>query len=367
MGKYHVMIVDDEPFNLDLLELTLSEIENIEIIRAMNGQECINILKERTDIDIILLDLFMPVKNGLETLVEIRQHLGIDLPVMVLTADPNQKYEALKRGATDFLTKPIDPEEVKLRTINYIDYKKSKDTLKNINQILEQKVKERTIQLKQANDTLNRMNIAVIELMGEISEYRDTETGMHIKRIKYYTEKFLDLLGIEDEGISTASMLHDIGKIGIPDAILLKPGKLTDKEFNIMKMHAEIGYNMLSNFRNNFPILEKAAIIAYTHHEKWDGSGYPRGLKGEEIPIEGRITAIVDVFDALVSKRVYKPAMPYEKALEIISSSAGTHFDPYLVELFLKHKDEFIQIKEQNPDKDNEKPNIVELIIELNR
>ncbi|MEM0325337.1 MAG: HD domain-containing phosphohydrolase, partial [Candidatus Aenigmatarchaeota archaeon] len=242
------------------------------------------------------------------------------------------------------------------------DYKKSKDILKNMNQILEQKVKERTIQLKQANDTLNRMNIAVIELMGEISEYRDTETGMHIKRIKYYTEKFLDLLGIEDEGISTASMLHDIGKIGIPDAILLKPGKLTEKEFNIMKMHAEIGYNMLSNFRNDFPILEKAAIIAYTHHEKWDGSGYPRGLKGEEIPIEGRITAIVDVFDALVSKRVYKPAMPYEKALEIISSSAGTHFDPNLVELFLKHKDEFIQIKEENPDNDNENPNILTLM-----
>lgn len=367
MEKYTVLMVDDEPFNLDLLELTLSEIESIQTIRASNGQECIDRLKDTPEIDIVLLDLFMPVKNGLDTLVEIRQQLGLDLPVMVLTADPNQKYEALKRGATDFLTKPIDPEEVKLRTINYIDYKKSKDTLKNINQVLEQKVKERTIQLQQAYDTLNQMNIAVIELIGEISEYRDTETGMHIKRIKYYTAKFLELLGIEDDGVSVASMLHDIGKIGIPDAILLKPDKLTDQEFKIMKMHSEIGYNMLAGFKDRFPILQKAATIAYTHHEKWDGSGYPRGLKGEEIPLEGRITAIVDVFDALVSKRVYKPAMPYEKALEIISSLAGSHFDPKLVEVFLKHKDEFIRIKEENPDSESEKPNIIELMMELSR
>lgn len=367
MEEYNVLIVDDEPFNLDLLELTLSDIENIHVIKANNGQECIDKLKEIQQIDIVLLDLFMPVKNGLDTLIEIRQQLRLDLPVIVLTADPNQKYEALKRGATDFLTKPIDPEEVKLRTINYIEYKKSKDTLKNINQVLENKVKERTIQLQQAYNTLNQMNTAVIELMGDISEYRDTETGMHIKRIKYYTAKFLELLGIEDDGISIASMLHDIGKIGIPDAILLKPGKLTDQEFKIMKMHAEIGYKMLAGFKDRFPILHKAATIAYTHHEKWDGSGYPRGLKGEEIPIEGRITAIVDVFDALVSKRVYKPAMPYEKALEIISSSAGNHFDPKLVEIFLIHKEEFIRIKEENPDSENEKPNIIQLMMELSR
>ncbi|MEZ0323782.1 MAG: HD domain-containing phosphohydrolase [Hydrogenothermaceae bacterium] len=364
--KKVILAVDDEPANLDLIELIFSEYENIEVIKAYNGQEAIDLIKQRQDIDIILLDIFMPVKNGIETLKELREDLKIDIPIIVLTADPQQKYEALKHKATDFLTKPIDPEEVQLRTFNYIDIKRSKDFLKNVNKILEEKVQERTKQLKEAFDYISLLNVQVIEILGDVSEYRDLETGKHIKRIKLYTQKMLDLLGIEDDGISIASMLHDIGKIGIPDAILLKPGKLLPHEFEIMKMHSTIGYQMLALHGEKFPILQKAAIIAYTHHEKWDGTGYPRGLKGEDIPIEGRITAIVDVFDALVSKRVYKPAMSYDKALSIIEESAGKHFDPKLVEIFLKHKEEFIKIKEENPD-DDKLPSILAMMEDLRR
>lgn len=348
--KRVILIVDDEPFNLDLLELAFSDLNNIEILRALNGKKAIDILRQRPDVDIIILDLYMPIQDGFETIKYIKKELKKDIPIVVITADPSQKHSALELGAIDFISKPFDLEEVKLRTLNYIDLKRSKDALEGITMILEQRIKDCGKETKEAYSYLEVLNENILEILGNLSEYRDTNYSNHIKRTKLYAKKLLELIGLEDDDISMASMLHDIGKIAIPNSIILKADRLTPEEFEIVKMHTSIGYRMLYQYSEKFPILKKAAIIAYTHHEKWDGTGYPNGLRGESIPIEGRIVAIIDVFDALVSKRVYKPPVSYKEAFSIIKESSGVSFDPSIVDVFLSHKDEFIKIKEENDD-----------------
>lgn len=363
-----ILAVDDEPFNLSLISLTFKNHPDISIIKAYSGKEALQLLASDTNFDTILLDINMPVMDGLETLKVLKSDAILRrIPVIVVTANKEEKTKALKLGANDFLTKPFDTEELKLRTLNYIEIKRYSDVLENITHILEEQVSIRTRELSEALQHAKETEYEISLRLGKASEFRDMETGMHIVRTSVFSENLARLAGLTDkeaELIRYASPLHDIGKIGIPDQILLKPGKFSEAEMQIMKQHTIIGAKMLEN-ADKFPVIKAGQIIAYEHHEKWDGTGYPRGLKGEHIHIYGRITAIADVFDAVTSRRVYRP-VPFslDKTLELFKSSAGKHFDPHLTELFLNNFDLFLSIKNQFPDEIGT-PNILKLLEQI--
>jgi len=349
-----VLAVDDEIFNLDLIELALMD-KDIKVEKALDGEEAIKKLEE-IEPYVILLDLRMPKKDGFEVLKYLKNSKYKDIPVIVITANEEEKHKALEMGANDFLSKPIDPKELLLRTLNFIEMYKQKKYLDKL-------VEERTKELKKALKLLKETELEISERLGIAGEFRDVETGMHIKRVSRYSALLARLIKFKKEEIELilyASPLHDIGKIGIPDAILLKPGKLTEEEFEIMKKHTVIGAKMLEG-AEKYPVLNVGKIIALTHHEKWDGSGYPNGLKGEDIPIYGRIVAVADVFDALTSKRVYKDALSPQKALEIMKEGRGKHFDPELFDVFEKNFDKFLEIRKRYQDKDKT-PHILNLL-----
>ncbi|RYF42894.1 MAG: HD domain-containing protein, partial [Cytophagaceae bacterium] len=282
--------------------------------------------------DIILLDLMMPGMDGFEVMEQMKPLVGPDdfLPILVLTADTTEqaKRRALMLGATDFLTKPFDATELSLRLHNLLSRRFLHRRLQDQNHFLDQQVQERTEQLAQAE-------INTAECLAMAAEYRDDDTGQHTKRVGYTAARLACQLGLEDAEVALlerAAPLHDIGKIGIPDHVLLKPGKLTSEEFAVVKTHTSIGAAILA--RHHTPLLQLAAKIALTHHERWDGGGYPQGLVGEEIPIAGRIVAVADVFDALTHDRPYKKAWPVEVAVAEIENGAGTQFDPHIVQAF---------------------------------
>lgn len=358
MNRVKILAVDDEPFNLDLIDLAFMSFENVDIINAVNGQDALDKLED-TNPDVILLDLRMPVMNGIDVL----KHLKADnklrnIPVIVITANSEEKHAALEIGANDFLAKPVDTEELTLRTFNHVELYKHK---KHLNQLVEQKTAELSAALSLAKKTEYEISLR----LGLASEYRDLETGMHIKRMSQYSALIGRLSGMSAEDIELllyAAPLHDIGKIGIPDAILLKPGKLDEKEFAIMKQHAAIGGLMLQD-GEEYPIIKMGQIIATQHHEKYNGLGYPKGIEGEDIHIFARIVAIADVFDALSSERVYKKAFPLEKALSIMKDGRGTHFDPTLLDLFIENIEKVLEIQKEFPDKD-ETPHILNLLEE---
>jgi len=367
MSIIKVLAVDDQEFNLDLIELAFMETPNLQITRAVNGQEALNVLMNDSDYSVILLDLAMPVMNGFETLEHLKKDpLWSQIPVIVVTANAEEKHRALKTGASDFLAKPIDVEELKLRTFNYAKIKEYQDNLADMNRLLEEKVQQRTSELQAALSLAKKTEYEISARLGKASEYRDLETGMHIKRMSHYSAKLAEIIGLsaaEVELILYASPLHDIGKVAIPDQILLKPGRFTPEEFEIMKLHATLGGKMLES-DGDYPVIEAGRIIALQHHEKIDGTGYPRGLSGEEIHIYARIVSIADVFDALSSERVYKKAFSIEQTLEIIKEGSGTHFDSKLVTLFVENLEEFLKIKEAFPDEE-ETPSIMNLIDQL--
>ncbi len=366
MQTFRVLAVDDEPFNLDLIELAFLENTNIELIKAKNGQEAID--KLDTSIDVVLLDIRMPVMDGKETLKIIKENEKLSIiPVIMVTANSEEKYNALKLGADDFLSKPIDIEELKLRTLNNAKLKKAREELANINKHLDNLVEIRTKELQSALKLAKETEYEISLRLGRASEFRDLETGGHIKRMSRYSALLGKLLGFskeEEQLLLYASPLHDIGKIGIPDAILLKPARFTAREYEIMKQHTTIGEMMLDD-SDDFPVIKIGKLIAKQHHEKFDGSGYPLKLKGDEIHIYARIVAIADVFDALSSKRVYKEGFSIEKSLVIMKEGKGTHFDPEILELFLNNIDKFLKIKEDFPDSE-EIPNILN-IMEMER
>lgn len=367
MSIIKVLAVDDQEFNLDLIELAFMETPNVQITRAINGQEALNTLMNDPDYRVILLDLAMPVMNGFETLEHLKKDpIWSQIPVIVVTANAEEKHRALRSGASDFLAKPIDVEELKLRTFNYAKIKEYQDNLGDMNRLLEEKVKQRTSALQEALSLAKKTEYEISARLGKASEYRDLETGMHIKRMSHYSAKLAEILGLsadEVELILYASPLHDIGKVAIPDQILLKPGRFTPEEFEIMKLHATLGGKMLES-DGHYPVIEAGRIIALQHHEKIDGTGYPRGLLGEEIHIYARIVSIADVFDALSSERVYKKAFSIEQTVEIIKEGSGTHFDAKLVTLFVENLEEFLKIKEAFPDEE-ETPSIMNLIDQL--
>ena len=327
-----ILIVDDQPSNVLLLEGILQE-EDYSAYRSITDSRQVLLVFLEYRPDLILLDLQMPYLDGFEVMKQLRAQIPPEafLPILVLTADvtPEPKRQALAGGAMDFLTKPFDATEVILRIRNLLQTRALHLQLQNQNQLLEQRVRERTADLEETqNEILERLALA--------AEYRDDDTGEHTKRVGQMAAQIGQALGLpeaEVELIGRASLLHDVGKIAIPDSILLKPGKLSPEEFSHMKTHTTLGAKMLSGGR--FALLQRAEEIARTHHERWDGTGY-LGLHGDTIPVAGRIVAVADVFDALTNERPYKQAWPYKEAIEEIQRQSGRQFDPRVVDAFLE-------------------------------
>lgn len=365
-----IMIVDDEPINIKAIRKHL----------ALGGYEHFCAVTESTDAmsqiikhspDVVLLDILMPVISGLELLRTIREEASLaGLPVIVVSAmdDRDTMLQALELGATDFLSKPIDPIELLPRVRNALLVKAHHDHLKNHAEELQRQVYQRTSELAASR-------LEMIHCLGRAAEYRDNETGRHVVRVGRYVGVIARRLHLEPELVELlehAAPLHDMGKLGIPDAILLKPGKLDPEEFEAMQSHCRLGkrtFEPMTNdefqsfrshtllgerilYASSSPILEMAARIALTHHERWDGSGYPLGLAGEDIPLEGRITAVADVFDALSSRRPYKPAFPLDKCMQILEESRGKHFDPQVLDGFFAGREEIVDIRIRFADVD---------------
>ncbi|MEA1919078.1 MAG: response regulator [Campylobacterota bacterium] len=355
MDTIRVLAVDDEPFNLDLIEAAFALNDDVNITYAEDGFKALAFLAEQS-FDVVLLDISMPRLNGVQVLEKIRDDEALaQLPVLMVTANPEKKHECLAKGASDFIAKPYDIEELQLRTLNYAKINKYHEQMKDYSVSLEKEVQKRTAELQESLGLAKATEHEISIRLGRASEFRDLETGGHIKRMSYYSEHLARLYGLDDaecELVLYSAPLHDIGKVGIPDSILLKPGRFEGNEFEIMKQHAALGAKMLED-ADQFPVLKAGHIIALEHHEKFDGSGYPLGKKGESIHLYARIVAISDVFDALSSKRVYKDPMPLEKTLSIMKEGAGTHFDPQLIDLFMNNLDDFLSIQKRFPDSDN--------------
>lgn len=352
-----IMIVDDTEMNLDILVEALND--DYELIVAINGLEAIELLEEQKP-DLILLDIMMPDMDGYEVLKKLKKNLDLEpIPVILLSAitDSDSKNKGFSLGAVDYVTKPFEIVEVKARVKTQLRLEETRLALESQNIVLEEKVKERT-------NLIERTNSAAIYCLAALAETRDPETGEHIKRTQEYVrelalelrenEKYKDILTNEYiELLYKSAPLHDIGKVGVRDNILLKPGKLTDEEFEKMKKHTIYGGESLMvgiKELGEESFLTLAKEIAVTHHEKWDGSGYPRGLSKQEIPISGRLMALSDVYDALISKRVYKGEFTHDEAKNIILEGRGTHFDPDIVDAFIKREAKFIEIMEKFRD-----------------
>lgn len=336
-----ILVVDDEPHNVMLLQRLLTRSGYTRVHTTTDPFQVEQMVRE-LDPDVILMDLNMPGIHGRELMARlVSQGHQPAIPVIVLTGDgsPEARRLALKEGASDFVSKPFDPPEVVARLSNQIQTRLLKKQLMQTNQWLERQVAERTRELEESQlETLSRLSLA--------AELRDDDTGCHVSRVSEYAALLAREAGLEPERcelIRRAAPLHDIGKIGIPDSILLKPGKLTDEEFAIMKSHVVVGARILEG--SSCDVVRLAETIALTHHERWDGRGYPNGLIGSDIPLEGRIVAICDVFDALTSERPYKQAWPVEKAVAEIERCAGTQFDADLVACFLRIVPELLMIR----------------------
>lgn len=317
-----ILIVDDEPANLKVLRQVLQDSYRLSFARS--GADALELI-EKEDVDLILLDIMMPDMTGFEVCEKLKATPPTArIPVIFVTAlkDTIDEEMGFNLGAVDYITKPIVPAIVRARVKTHLS-------------------------LVQA-DVLKETQVDLIQRLGRAAEYKDNETGMHVQRMSHYSYVLALAVGIDEEAANElllAAQMHDLGKIAIPDNILLKPGRLSDDEFKHMKAHAQIGADILSNPRSQLVAL--AHSIAITHHEKWDGTGYPKGLKGEEIPLEGRIAAVADVFDALTSERPYKAAWSVEDAVRLLEEESGKHFDPELVRLFKQELPKIIDFKNQ--------------------
>ena len=347
-----ILAVDDDSMNLEMLGVMLAELD-CRLLKAANGQQALDLMDANPAIDVVLLDLEMPVMDGYETIRRIKQSFTKrDIPVIVVTAGTHEVTRTLSLGANDFIAKPYNPEELRLRVMNHVRSKKLSDLAKDMNSVLEAEVVKKTTALQKALDLSKEAEYEISLRLGRAAEFRDQETGMHTRRISEFSKHLGLLAGLPDdqcEVLKFASPLHDVGKIGIPDRILLKPGKLDPTEFEIMKLHTEIGGKILSD-AGRYPLIEAGSTIAREHHEKWDGSGYPAKLKGEEIHIFSRIVSIVDVFDALGSDRPYKKAFPLEQIISIMEDGRGEFFDPTLLSIFMDNIDSFVAIKDTLKD-----------------
>lgn len=341
--KAKILLVDDQPPNVMLLEKMLRAAGYADVTATTDPREVVVLYREH-QFDIVLLDLNMPYLDGFAVMEQLKELERDDYAaVLVLTAQPDAatRLRALESGAKDCLTKPFDRLEVLTRIRNMLEVRLLHNQARDQNKILEHKVRQRTQELMETR-------LEIIRRLGRAAEYRDNETGLHIIRMSKFSETLGRAAGMDAEWcemLLNASPMHDIGKIGIPDHILLKPGKFEPEEWEVMKTHAAIGAEILSGHHSD--LMEMARVIAMTHHEKWDGTGYPNGLKGEDIPLVGRIVALADVFDALTSERPYKKAWSVEDALGYLLENRGMHFDPDLVNIFEKVLPEILAVREQ--------------------
>ncbi len=342
----NVLVVDDEPVNVKLLEKIFSAEGYQKVVSTTDPRTVLDLCRA-TPFDIILLDLNMPHLDGFGVLALLVEEFGIVMPpVLVLTAqhDKEHRHRALQGGARDYLTKPFDRIELLYRVRNIIEAQLFHRFERDQKSLLEELVQQRTQELHDSR-------LEIVQRLGRAAEYRDNETGMHIIRMSKFCEALARHIGLDSptcDLLLNAAPMHDIGKIGIPDHVLLKPGKLTEEEYEIMKTHTTIGYELLSG--NESELLVTARDIAVTHHEKWDGTGYPNGVAGENISLLGRITAVADVFDALTSSRPYKKAWALDDAFNFIREQGGRHFDPQLSEAFLDIRDQIELIRSAHLD-----------------
>ena len=350
LEKPTILVVDDTPENLTLMQALLKDLYRVK--GANNGERALLIARSENPPDLILLDIMMPGIDGYEVCRQLKVNPATrDIPVIFLTAKTEVEDEKLGfgLGAVDYITKPVSPPIVMARVHTQLMLKASADFLRDQNEFLEAEVTKRTREVMAIQDV-------TILAMASMAETRDTDTGNHIRRTQRYVKalawklsthpRFSSFLTSQNINLLYKSApLHDIGKVGIPDRILLKPGRLTPEEFEIMKTHTTLGRDAIAHAEQElgadveFLILAKE--IAYSHQEKWDGSGYPQGLAGDQIPISARLMALADVYDALISRRAYKEPMPHEQAVDIIRQTSGRHFDPDVVDAFLAIEENF--------------------------
>lgn len=353
-GKKTILVVDDDVPSADFLAGQLDELYDIRI--AANGKVALEIAQRKSDApELILLDIKMPGMDGYEVCKKLKsgkRTRGIPVIFVTVLDEPKQETLGFDIGAADYITKPFNTDIVKARVRTHLELKAYRDNL-------ELQVQKRTEEVRSLKQEINENQEEIILTLGNVVETKSKETANHVQRVREY----INLLAIkaklsEDEAtiLKVAAPMHDVGKIGIPESILNKPGKLTVEEYDIIKTHARIGYEILKlkkAKKSNSRILKAAAIIAHQHHERWDGQGYPRGLKGEDIHIYGRIAAIADVYDALATKRCYKDAWPPEMIREEFQAQSGKQFDPVLTDLFLRNFDLFLNILKDYPEENS--------------
>ena len=360
-GK-RVLIVDDEELNRELLAAQV-ELLGHTWEEARSGTEAIALLHER--FDLLLVDGMMPGMDGFELTCRIRaQDKNGDVPIIMVTAlnSREDRLKAVEAGANDFITKPVDRYELQVRTESLLKMKAAQDAVKNHQSDLEHIVASRTADLQNAMNevVLGRQQIYEAQLdtihrLALAAEHRDEHTASHIHRVSHYCGLLawaLDLSADETEHLQQGSIMHDVGKIGVPDSILLKEGRLSNAEREVMQQHTIIGADILRG--SSSKLLQMGEIIALTHHERWDGTGYPQGLKGEQIPLHGRICAVADVYDALTSKRPYKKAFARHEARQILCQGYGTHFDPQILDLFLANFEVVEVIQDRYGERESE-------------
>jgi len=347
-----ILIVDDTLANIQVLSGMLKQ-QGYKVRPVLDGKTALKAAETNAP-DLILLDITMPDMDGYEVCTRLKENPKLNhIPVIFISAltEPLDKVRAFTVGGVDYITKPFQLEEVRVRVENHLRLANLQHQIENYNHFLEEKVIE---QVREISDS----QMATILALAKLAEYRDEDTGRHIERIQYFCRLLVTCLAenpkhkklltpLYVDNISHASPLHDIGKVGIPDYILLKPGKLTPDEFEIMKTHTVIGFDLLQTVKNRYTknsFINLGIEISRSHHEKWDGSGYPDGLKGTDIPMSARILAVADVYDALRSKRPYKTGFDHATSMKIILEGRGIHFDPEVVDAFSDRQDEFMRI-----------------------
>lgn len=363
LEKPIILVVDDTPDNLSLIAGLLKGLYKVKVCN--NGFKALDIANADMPPDLILLDIMMPQMDGYEVCRQLKANpKTADIPVIFLTAktETSDETKGLSLGAVDYLTKPVNPDILLARVRNHLQLKAQADFLNDKNAFLEQEVRRRTEEVTMVQDV-------TIMAMASLAETRDSDTGNHIRRTQYYVRALAEKLRdvpefsetLTDQYIDTlfkSAPLHDIGKVGIPDRILLKPGRFEDDEFEIMKRHTTLGRDAIQHAEEQLGMevefLKVAKEIAYYHQEKWDGSGYPEGLSGSDIPLSARLMAIADVYDALICRRVYKEPMTHDQAISIILDGKGSHFDPIIVDHFMEIQTTLQSIAARFADSDQE-------------